>query len=191
MTSSTTSRYHPVAMALHWLIAISIIAMIILGLVMEDVTPISLRFELFQIHKSLGLTILVLSIARLAWRLSHRAPALPAHMARFEKFAAHATHWAFYALMIAMPLSGWLMVSASGKYPTIFFGFFEVPHLPMPGDADPKAVREYAYKAHEIFTIYIAIGLIALHVLAALKHQFINKDNLFARMLPRFIIKGE
>lgn len=188
--SSTTNRYHPVAMALHWLIAISIIFMIGLGLIMEDITPISSRFEWFQTHKSLGLIVLLLSIARLAWRLSHRAPALPEHMSRFEKLAAHGTHWFFYALMIGMPLSGWAMVSASGKYPTIFFGLFTVPHLPI-ADSLREIVGDIAHEGHEILAIYIAIPLIAMHALAALKHQFIDKDNLFARMLPRFMIKGE
>lgn len=189
--SSVTDRYHPVAMVLHWLIAICLIFMIVLGLVMEDIAPASLRFEWYQIHKSLGLTILVLSIARLAWRLSHVAPALPAHMKRHEKLAAQAAHWGLYVLMFAIPLSGWLIVSASGKYPTIFFGLFTVPHLPMPSFAEPKTIRGMAGEAHEILAIYIAIPLIVLHVLAALKHQFIDKDNLFARMLPRTLCKGK
>lgn len=188
--SSAANRYHPVAMALHWLIAISIIFMIVLGLTMEDITPISTRFVWFQIHKSLGLTILLLSVARLAWRLSHAAPALPSHMSRFEKLAATGAHWALYALMFAIPLSGWLLVSAAAKYPTVFFGLFTVPHLPLP-DMDPKLIRGAAGETHEILAIYVAIPLIALHVLAALKHQFIDKDNLFVRMLPRWIAKGE
>ena len=188
--SSTTGRYHPVAMALHWIMALCIIFMIVLGLVMEDITPVASRFEWFQIHKSLGLTILLLSVLRLGWRLLHTAPPLPTHMSKLEKLAAHGGHWGLYVLMFAMPLSGWAMVSASGKYPTIFFGLFTVPHLPIPAE-HAKTIGGIAHEGHEITAVYLAIGLIVLHVLAALKHQFIDKDHLFARMMPRSIIKGE
>ncbi|MBN8542729.1 MAG: cytochrome b [Alphaproteobacteria bacterium] len=177
-------RYHRVAVFLHWVIGLSIILMIALGLVMEDIKPISLRIDAYGFHKSLGITILFLSLFRVYWRLTHPAPALPAGMKSWEVLASKATHIAFYALIIIMPLSGWLLVSASGKYPTIFFWLFEMPHLPVTGQ---KALGKQAYEIHELTTQWIAIPLIALHVLAALKHHFINRDTVLTRMLPRFI----
>ena len=118
-------RYDPVAVTLHWFIAISIILMIPLGLFMEDL-PIAIRFDAFVFHKSLGITVLALSIFRLIWRLLNPPPALPDSMTPLEKFSANAVHWVLYFLMIAMPLTGWLMVSASNKFPTMFFWMAEI-----------------------------------------------------------------
>lgn len=177
-------RYHRVAVFLHWFIAVSIILLIALGLVMEDVKPISLRIDAYNFHKSLGITILFLSLFRVYWRLTHPVPVLPASMKSWEVFASKATHIVFYALIVIMPLSGWLMVSAGGKYPTTFFWLFDMPHLPVTGN---KSLGKQAYEIHELTTQWIAIPLITLHVLAALKHHFINRDSVLTRMLPRFI----
>ncbi|MFZ4125710.1 MAG: cytochrome b [Rickettsiales bacterium] len=177
-------RYNKVAVFLHWAIGISIILMIALGLVMEDVKPLTLRIDAYNFHKSLGITVLFLSLFRVYWRFTHPVPALPSGMKSWEVLASKATHIAFYALIIIMPLSGWLMVSASGKYPTIFFWLFEMPHLPVTGQ---KALGKQAYEIHELTTQWIAIPLIALHMLAALKHHFFNTDGVLLRMLPRFI----
>ena len=179
---ANTTRYDCIAIALHWAMAVLIVFMLGLGLVMEDL-PISIKFSAYTIHKSVGITVLALSIFRLIWRFLNPPPALPAGMKPHEKFLAHAAHWGLYVLMVGMPLSGWLLVSAMRKYPTEFFWLFEVPFIPMPAGIDAKATKDWFEEIHELLA-FGAIGLIVLHVAAALKHQFVDKDNLLARMRP-------
>jgi cytochrome b561 len=181
------ARYTRVAIALHWLIAVAIFFMLFLGFVMEDISPITRRIEAFQLHKSLGLTILALSLVRLGWRLSHRAPPLPAHLSPFQKLAAIAVHWALYGLMIAIPLSGWLMISASStRYPTRYYGLFDVPLFTFP-ETLRKTLHHWFHEAHELFAFAI-IALLIAHVGAALLHHIYYRDTVLTRMLPRFLI---
>lgn len=185
MQSATVSRYNSVAIFLHWTIALLILGMIVLGLTMEDF-PIKYRFLAFNLHKSIGLTILMLSLFRLYWRLTHRPPALPEKMKAWERFAAHASHWAFYFLIIAMPLTGWITVSADAKFPTVFFTLFEVPQFPLPAAYDTHAVHEQFESLH----YWLAMGtlaLLVLHVGAALKHHFLDHDSVLRRMLPLWL----
>lgn len=182
---NTAGHYDPVAIALHWVIALLIIIMLAVGFLMEDF-PISIKFLVYNLHKSIGITIIGLSIFRLVWRLLNPPPALPAAMPRSQKFLAHAAHWMLYGFMLAMPMSGWLMVSAVPKYPIVFFGFGEAPFLPMPAMDDPKAVAGLFSDAHEIMAIGGAL-LIALHIGAALQHHFMKHDDILFRMLPRFL----
>jgi cytochrome b561 len=185
MQPSATPRYDPVAVTLHWLIALAIIVMIPLGFFMGDL-PISIKFDAYIFHKSLGITVLTLSVLRLIWRFMNPPPALPAGMKPIEKLLAHTAHWLLYFLMIAMPLTGWLMVSASRKYPTVFFWFAEVPFIPMPVGIDGKATAEWFNETHELLA-FGAIALISLHLFAALKHHFIYKDTTLTRMLPTWL----
>jgi cytochrome b561 len=180
-----TLRYDPVAVTLHWVIALAIIIMIPLGFFMEDL-PISIRFDAFAVHKSLGITILALSVFRLIWRLLNPPPALPDTMSAAEKILANISHWFLYFLIIAMPLTGWLMVSASRKYPTVFFWMGEVPFIPMPQGIDAKATAGMFHDYHE-WLAYGAIVLVALHVTAALRHHFFTKDSVLVRMLPLWL----
>lgn len=185
------SSYNSVAKFLHWLIALAIIGMLALGWVMGDkeMFPLNIRMELFQWHKSIGFTILVLSLLRLIWRLLHIAPALPAAMPQWEKFAAKATHWVFYALIIAMPFSGWVMISASA-YKSEFFWLFEIPKLPYFADLpQPNEIKEQAEHVHG-FLAYVILVLLLLHVGAALKHHFISKDDVLLRMAPKFAVNA-
>lgn len=182
-------RYSAVAIALHWTIAASILLLLISGLWMTDAINVpdtrANAFAVYQWHKSLGLSVLVLSFARLAWRLVNPPPPLPADMGRLERLAAHTTHVAFYVLMIGMPLLGWAMVSASVfGLPTIVFGLFEWPHIPMLSGLEDKAPVEAALKAAHSTGGYLMIALLALHVLAALKHHFVDRDHVLTRMLP-------
>ena len=192
------SRYSAIAIALHWLIAIAILSMIPMGWWMSDaiVQPDSqaLAYRVFQIHKSIGFLILALTVLRIVWRLTHPVPALPGAMKWWEQFAARATHAAFYALMLALPLTGWLYVSAGWAVATdtplavatSWFGLFTVPHLPFIGEAAAGVRRAVAYQAlgaHSLMA-WGAVVLIALHVGAALKHQFINRDGVLAHMIP-------
>ena len=173
-------------MALHWTIAGAIIALLAIGAVMVRLTPgSSLQFEIYQLHKSLGITVLALSLLRLVWRLFDPAPPLPVNLQRWEAALARVTHLGFYVLMIALPLSGWMMVSASvWNIPTVVFGAFTLPHLPVLGSLqDKKPVEDALKEVHEALAIGM-FGLLLLHVAGALKHHFVLRDDTLARMLP-------
>lgn len=194
----TAQRYTAVAIVLHWAIALAILLMLPLGfwmhLSVEAGNTGQGVFQAFQLHKSIGLTILALSLVRLGWRLAHKPPPLPAGMPAWEAFAARATHLAFYFIIIAMPLSGWLYVSAQWSHeshqplpvPTHWFGLFRVPEL-FGLASQSHAVRaqaaDAAFTAHYLLA-YAAIALFVLHVGAALKHQFVNRDETLAHMVP-------
>jgi len=196
--TAPASRYTPVAIALHWAIAVAIFAMIPMGWWMSEAInepgQQALAYRVFQIHKSVGFLILALTALRLVWRLTHRTPGMPAEMKTWETFAARATHAAFYGLMLALPLTGWLYVSTGWAVATdqplavatSWFGLFTVPHLPFIGEAAAGLRRAVAYQAmgaHGLMA-WGAVVLIALHVGAALKHQFINRDGVLAHMIP-------
>ena len=188
MPASVQERYSRVAIALHWLIALGIIANIALGLYFADLPRSDPdKFLLTQTHKSIGLTVLVLSLIRVVWRLMHPAPPLPASMSPALRFAAHATHFLLYILIIAIPLSGWLMVSSSPLgLPTMYFGWFAWPDLPYFPDL-PRAMKKIwvqDFAATHVFLAWSAIVLVTIHVLAALYHQFIRRDVVLGRMLP-------
>lgn len=182
---NASMRYHNVSILLHWVMALLIIGMVVLGYYLEDIPS---EYQAYMWHKSFGVVVLLLAVIRLFWRLGHTPPAYPATMKPHEKMLAKWVHWGFYVLIIAMPLSGWLMVSASQKYPTMVFNWFELPHLPVkPEGAGPENdVHEALEEVHEIVSFYLAVAMVGVHVLAALKHQFLDKDNLLARMKPRF-----
>ena len=183
-TPPDAARYTRVAVVFHWLIAALIIGELAGGKIMTAMGPTTLKFELYQWHKSFGLLILALSLARLLWRLGHRPPPLPATMARWERLASHATHTAFYVFMIGVPLLGWAMVSASnagapsGGVPTLLFGVVPVPDLPVTADWAKGTNRAHAALA-------TAFGLlIVVHVAAALRHHFVLRDTVLMRMAP-------
>lgn len=180
MPNTMPDRYTKVAIALHWIIGLSIIFMLGLGLLLNEI-PDNYKFQAYQFHKSLGLAILALSVVRLGWRLTHRAPALPPEMKPWEIWAAKLTHYAFYILMIGIPLTGWALVSSSPlNFPIQWFGLFEWPHLPFTPDKD---LSNNFSEAHEVLA-YLTIVLLGMHIGAALKHHFINKDNVLTHMLP-------
>lgn len=184
----TVDTYSKVARWLHWIIAILIIGLLIVGLLMMKIPRenTDLRIFVFGWHKSFGILVLVLSILRLFWRLGHKPPTLPTHMPNWEKMAAHGTHVAFYIFMIAMPMVGWAITSTS-RYPSKIFQVIPLPSLPGLGDLGEKRAQahEFFENAHEKLA-YLAIALIVLHVGAALKHHFSDKDDVLARMIPRF-----
>ena len=179
------SRYSSVAIGFHWVVGLLIIGNLIGGLLMgnlldsADPAMKQLGFQVIQIHKSIGLTVLALSIARLGWRLTHPVPPLPDHMTTAERLLARGTHIGFYALMLLMPLSGWAMAS-TGKvqFPILWFGLFEVPHLPL-----DKALGGLFKESHELLG-WVTIATLALHIAGALKHHFLDRDDVLARMLP-------
>lgn len=190
MTSSP--RYTTVAMALHWMTALAILTLLVAGLWMTDAitsnNPPETRnfaYRVYQWHKALGLTVLVLTFARLGWRLAHPPPPLPTGMTRLERIGARLSHSLFYALMVAIPLAGWAMVSASPLgLPTIVFGLFEWPHIPMLAGLEDKKPVEALFRLSHKYMGFGLMALLALHVTAALKHHFVNRDDVLARMLP-------
>lgn len=172
-------RYSTPAIVLHWLIALLIVAAFVLGLVMTDIpglTPTKLKY--YAWHKWLGVTILALAAGRLLWRLKQTPPAFPATMSADQVKAAEAGHWLLYILMFAVPLSGYLYTTAAGV-PVVYLGLFQIPSL---FDASP-AWKEVLKPVHYWLNMLLA-ATVAGHVLAALKHQFIDKDGLLKRMLP-------
>ncbi|GLK49936.1 cytochrome b561 [Brevundimonas intermedia] len=192
------TRYSAVAIALHWVIALCILSMIPMGLWMtaaiEQPDSQALAYRVFQIHKSIGFLILALTVMRIVWRLTHRPPALPGGMKRWEGFAANATHVAFYALMLALPLTGWLYVSAGWavaldralELATSWFGLFPIPHLPGVAELSESVRRTLAFQAMGAHAAMAwgAVVLIVLHIGAALKHQFFDHDGVLAHMVP-------
>jgi cytochrome b561 len=178
--AAARTRYSNVAIALHWLIGLMILLNLAGGLTHDSVPKAELPFVM-GLHKASGITILVLSIARLAWRLGHRPPPYEPTLQRWEIATAKVTHWAFYVLTIAIPFSGWLMTSAGGrKYGLSWYGLFDIPFLPV---AQDKALAGAAGGAHENLS-YLLIALLLLHIGAAMKHVFLDGDGTFARMLP-------
>lgn len=178
-------RYSTVAIILHWLIAAALIFQVILGWRAGDGPKGAQTFALFQLHKSIGITILLLSLARLAWRLTHRAPPAPTGQPRWEKLAAHAVHAGFYVIMIGLPLTGWIIVSTSRiNIPTILFGAVPWPHLPgLPELAAgaKQAWNDFGHTGHGLLVKFTYL-LLALHLGAVAKHQILDRDAVFGHM---------
>ena len=174
-----TTHYTPVAKALHWLIALLLFGLLALGFYMQDLPLSPQKLQLYAWHKWAGVTVFLLVLVRLAWRVTHRPPPLPEHMPRVMQLAAHAGHVLLYALMIAIPLSGWLMSSAKG-FQTVWFGVLPIPDLL----AKDKALGDLLQTVHMTLNLVFALA-IAGHIGAALKHHFIDRDDILTRMLPR------
>ena len=172
------------ARLLHWVIGGIMIFMLGLGYYMTDIDDIFVQFPLFQTHKSWGFTVFVLALVRVAWRLANTAPPLPDGMKPWERLAAHGGHIALYVLMFALPLSGWLMSSASELQDlygikNMVFGLFEMPDPFQPGDGD---LEDIFREVHHACAFLLGVLLIA-HVGAALKHHFVQRDNVLMRMI--------
>jgi len=181
-----SSRYSSVAILLHWTIAALILLNIWYGWRMSGLKGMA-QFELFQLHKSIGITVLLLSIVRLGWRLIHPAPPYPAIMTPIERLAACAMHWVLYGFMIVLPLTGWIIVSASAyNLPTVLFKTVPWPHLGFIHDL-PMAARltiDTRFATIHEWLAWSLLALAAFHAAAALKHHFWNRDDVLSRMLP-------
>lgn len=169
-------RYSRGAIAFHWSIAALVLFNLIVGL-FHDAMPRA--WGVMPIHKSLGMAVLLLTLGRIAWRLTHKPPHLPALLPAWEKATAHTVHFILYALMLILPISGWLLSSNPERpRPINWFGLFEIPVLP----ATP-AVAHNAHEVHELLG-YLMAALVVIHIAAALRHHFLLRDQVLARMLP-------
>lgn len=180
MTLKNVERWGAVSQAFHWLIVALILAAATVGLVMDELPRLPKYFWVYTTHKSLGLTVLALAVLRLGWRLYAGAPPPVPGTPRWQAAIASLTHWALYALIFAMPLSGWLYDSSSGLRPLRWFGLVEVPKLVPPDEG----IADQAHDAHELLFLVLAT-VAALHVAAALFHHFFLRDATLRRMLPQ------
>ena len=173
-------RYTPVAQALHWLTALLVFLTVPLAWVMVNMPSTAhISGQLFTLHESFGLTILMIVAVRLIWRARHPAPPLPEHFARWDRLASRASHWLLYVILIGMPISGYLM-NAAGGYPIGFFWLFNVPALPK-----MDALSDFGFRLHVVIGQWLVYALVILHVAATAWHVSVRKDGTLQRMLPK------
>jgi cytochrome b561 len=173
-----TTRYTPTAIAFHWIVAALIIANLAFGLYTVNLEFSPQKLKLFSYHKWIGVTVLLLASARLMWRMTHPAPPLPESMKPWERQAAHAAHIALYVLFFSAPLTGWLFSSAAG-FQTVYLGVLPIPDLL----SKNKELADVLKVTHRWIN-YTMAAVIVLHAAAALKHYFVDRDDVLARMLP-------
>ncbi|MES2947057.1 MAG: cytochrome b [Pseudomonadota bacterium] len=181
-SAPANNRYHALSMALHWILALALASIFAVGLYMADLPFSPQRLKLYNWHKWAGVFILLLSAVRLANRLITRPPELPPAVAQampgWQTRAYHATHGMLYALFFAVPLLGWAYSSAAG-FPIVLLGL-----LPLPDLLEANKALAETIKPWHAFSAYALAGVAALHVAAALKHHFVDRDGLLQRMLP-------
>ena len=172
------ARYTKTAKGLHWLIAVLFFGMLGLGFYMQGLPLSPDKLKLYSWHKWVGVTVFLLALFRIAWRVTHQPPPLPGSMPRLIQIAAHAGHHMLYMLMFLIPLSGWLMSSAKG-FQTVWFGILPIPDL----IEKNKLLGDLLQTVH-VSLNYLFIAVLIGHIGAALKHHFIDKDDILTRMLP-------
>jgi len=172
------TRYTPTAIALHWLAAALILANLAFGLYVSGMTLSPAKLRYLSWHKWVGVTILLVSTARLIWRLRHAPPALPEAMPPWERRAANASHALLYVLFFSAPLTGWLYSSAAG-FQTVYLGVVPIPDLL----AKDREVADVLKVVHRWIN-YTMAAVIAVHAAAAVKHHVRDRDDVLARMLP-------
>ncbi len=173
------AQYSFTAKTLHWLMAAGLAGLVALGSYMADLPFSPAKLQLYSWHKWAGVSLFLLVLVRLAWRIFNPPPALPAHMGWFERLVAHAGHGALYLLMFAIPLTGWLMSSAKG-FQTVWFGVLPIPDL-LQRDIELGTLLAEVHESLNMLLVLVVIG----HALAALKHHFVDKDDVLKRMLPQ------
>ena len=177
MTDDRT-RYDAVAIALHWLVVALIIASWALGLYMVELPLSPQKLKYISWHKWLGVTIFLTALWRVAWRVTHPAPPPPDSMPSWQCVAMGVSHLLLYLLVIVIPLTGWLFSSASGV-PTVYLGWVQIPDVV----ANDKLFAEQLRQAHVSLNVMLSV-IVCIHVVAALKHHFFDRDEVLVRMLP-------
>jgi len=175
---SASLHYTGTAKVLHWLVALIIIGLFVLGQYMSDLSMSPRKLQLYSWHKWFGVTVFLLVLVRLGWRLTHQPPRLPAQMPKLQQLASHVGHMTLYGLMLAIPISGWLMSSAKG-YQTVWFGVLPIPDLL----GKDKLLGDLLAELHRALN-GVLMFIVVIHVIAALKHHFIDRDDVLKRMLP-------
>lgn len=175
---NAADRYTRTAINVHWLMALALLGLFAVGLYMTGLKLSPQKLQLYSWHKWAGVTVFLLALFRVAWRLGHRPPPPPATMPRWQQIAAEGTHHLLYLLMIVIPLSGWLMSSAKG-FQTVWFGIVPLPDLL----AKDKALGDLLAIVHKTLNYGLA-ALVVGHAGAAFKHYFVDRDEVLARMLP-------
>jgi cytochrome b561 len=170
-------RYSTPAIVLHWLVALLVLVGLPLGLYMVDLPLSPDKLKLYSYHKWIGITVLLLAVVRLAWRVTHTPPPLPADIAAWQRRASAIVHGLLYALIVAVPLSGWLMSSAKG-FQTVWFGVLPLPDL----IGKDKALGDALAELHK-FLNFTLLALVVMHVGAALQHHFIERRPFLQRMV--------
>ncbi len=179
MLKNTANAFGSFVKVMHWLTAVLVIGMLIFGFFLESFSD-SLKGSMIALHKSIGLTILLLIVLRLIWRIFNKQPGYPLTIPKWEQFCARSVHYLFYIILIFMPATGWLM-SSLGGHKVEFWNLWNW-QLPL---SPNRTLAGYFFNTHKILA-FIIIGLLVLHVAAALKHHFIEKNNLLRRMLPGY-----
>lgn len=177
MQNNPTEHYDILGRSLHWVIVLLVSIMLLLGYLMQDMSP-AYKFWWYNLHKSIGITTLGLMLVRLGWRLTSKQPAPPRKHSFWERQLAKYIHGLFYIVLILMPLSGWLMSTASGHPPKYFWLFY----WPLPLQTN-HSLATIAHHTHALLA-WTLIILIGLHTLAVLKHHLIDRDDTLRRMLP-------
>lgn len=175
---NTPETWGAVHKALHWLVALAVVGLLVVGWIMDEMPNSPDKIKVYALHKSFGITVLALMLVRLAWRRSNPRPALPPTMKRWERTLAGVVHGGLYVVLLAMPLSGWLYNSAA-NFTLKWFGLFAIPPLSAP-DKDLKYLAEDVHW----FLSWMVVTLVVLHVAGALKHHFVDRDDVLRRMLP-------
>ena len=178
MLRNTNTAYGTITKLLHWLMFLMFVGMVVVGYIMTDRPLTPEKLNLYSWHKSFGMTLLVLAVVRLVWRWGSPVPALPEGMPKYQRFAAHASHYVLYFLMFLMPLSGWLMSSAANVH-VVVFKVLSLPNLIAPD----KGLRHLFEEIHETGVTALEV-MVGLHATAALVHHYFYKDNVLVRMLP-------
>ena len=175
---NTAQKYGSVTKYLHWIITLAIVTQLFLVWSREFITNKSLSIEFILLHKSLGMVILMLVILFLCWHLMNRKPAYPVKMARWEKIAAHSIQGVMMLLLLAMPITGWMMATAASKNVNLF----GMGIIPMPGIPVSSSLAGFVKDLHETLA-WVLVGAIVIHIGAALKHHFIDKNDVLRKML--------
>lgn len=179
MLRNSQTQYGAIARLFHWLIVGMIILQVTLAFIFEGMPRGLEKIAVIGLHKSVGMTILILAILRLLWRFYNPQPALPLHMKVYQRVLSKVTHGGLYLILFALPVSGWIMSSAA-KIPVSYFGLFNFPDWVSP---DKDLVR-LSKDIHESL-VYLLLALVSLHIAAVIWHQWIVKDGILYRMLPR------
>ncbi len=178
MSEKTGERFGPVAIFLHWFIAACIVLSVAFGLISGYADTAEVTRATMEVHQTIGVTIFLMALARLGWRLTHPAPKLPAAMPRNQKIAAAITHGTLYLILFALPVTGYVGLAARGR-PITLFGLFDLPNV-----VTRSLKTSAAFQNVHNNLQYILYALLILHVGAALYHQFVIKDGLLSRMWP-------